>query len=65
MWGSIPANGLKIVFSSFILIYTPNAFNILSCHTDRQTNGRTDTGHDIVASAMKQIATKTVIVRAK
>ena len=29
MWGSIPAEGLKVVFSSFILyIHTPNAFNI-------------------------------------
>ena len=26
-------------------------------HTDRQTDGRTDTGRVIVASAMKQIAT--------
>ena len=28
-------------------------------HTDIQTDRRTDTGRDIVASAMKQIATKT------
>ena len=27
-------------------------------HTDIQTDRWTDTGHDIVASAMKQIATK-------
>ena len=27
-------------------------------HTDIQTDRRTDTGRDIVASAMKQIATK-------
>ena len=31
MWGSIPAKGLKIVFLLSFYIYTPNAFNILSC----------------------------------
>ena len=61
LWGSIPAKGLKIVFSSFILNETPEYANLCSLYKIHTGNYLVKISHVISISVSVDIFTAIMI----